>query len=121
MSDSMIMDAVKAFLKPIIAEAIQEAGVVADNEPIAEAVAIQPSSEEAALPESDAEGIALRSKYYTIEEVKTILHIGTTSVYNLFKRKKLTKLKVLGKTVVLREELDNAVEEQSVCRYKHGR
>ena len=61
------------------------------------------------------------SKYYTIDEVKAILRIVTTSVYNLFKRKKLTKYKVLGKTVVLKEELDNAVECQEVCRYKHGR
>ena len=110
MSDTVIMDALKAFLKPIIAEALQEASPVADTVEPEEPAPVQET------PENPDPG-----KYYTVEDVKRILHIGTTSVYNLFKRKKLTKLKVLGKTLVLREELDNAVEAQEVCRYKHGR
>lgn len=121
MSDSSIMEAVKAFLKPIITEALQEVGTVADTETetsIATAVA---ESQETPAVDPEAERRAIMSKYYTVEEVKEILRIGTTSVYNLFKRKQLTKLKVLGKTVVLREELDNAVEAQDVCRYKHSR
>ena len=115
------MEAVKAFLKPIITEALQEAHTVA--EPAAAAAAVAPSvtADGQDLPETDADGNPIKSKYYTVEEVKAILHIGTTSVYNLFKRKKLTKRKVLGKTVVLREELDNAVEAEEVFRYKHSR
>lgn len=115
----MIMDAFKAFLKPIITEAIQEASAVADTEPATAPAPQTPADGE--LPDKDEEGNAIRAKYYTVDEVKAILHIGTTSVYNLFKRRKLTKYKVLGKTVVLREELDNAVEAEEVCRYKHSR
>lgn len=119
MSDTLILDAVKAFLKPIIAEAIQEAGVVADTETTAAPVADPAPQEENQELDPEAEKLAMMSKYYTIDDVKAILHIGTTSVYNLFKRKKLTKMKCLGKTVVLREELDNAVETQEVARYSH--
>ena len=128
----MIMDALKAFLKPIIAEAMHEAGNIADtatpSETFTEQTASVQESEEDLLPEDTSKVPTpeevrqqMLSKYYTVDDVKAILHIGTTSVYNLFKRKKLTKYKVLGKTVVLKEELDNAVECQEVCRYKHGR
>lgn len=141
MSDTLILDAVKAFLKPIIAEAIHEAGNIADTNttaaPVAQlAPAAIPQPEEAAESDAsedqepvpaelteeeraEAERKEAMAKYYDVDEIKAILHIGTTSVYNLFKRKKLTKLKVLGKTVVLREELDNAVETQEVARYSH--
>lgn len=130
MSDTSILDAVKAFLKPIIAEAIQEAGNNADTETVAMPAADLAPSDAATAAEqtpakpsakdvSDAERDEMMSKYYTVDDVKAILHIGTTSVYNLFKRKKLTKMKCLGKTVVLRTELDNAVEAQDVYRYSH--
>lgn len=132
MSDTMIMDALKAFLKPIIAEAMHEAGNIADtatpSDPITEQTASVQDSEEDLLPEETSKVPTpeevrqqMLSKYYTVDDVKAILHIGTTSVYNLFKRNKLTKLKVLGKTVVAREELDNAVEAQEIYRYSHKR
>ena len=143
MSDTLILDAVKAFLKPIIAEALHEAGNTTDTDttsthvarpPIATipqpegAAAIgdyetQPQTLDELTPEerAEAERREMMSKYYTVEDVKAILHIGTTSVYNLFKRRKLTKLKVLGKTVVARSELDNAVETQEIARYSHKR
>lgn len=115
------MEAVKAFLKPIITEAIHEASAVADPTSATAAVAMPAVPEPTQEADEAARQREALSKYYTIDEVKAILRIGTTSVYNLFKRKKLTKYKVLGKTVVLKEELDNAVECQEVCRYKHGR
>lgn len=141
MSDTLILDAVKAFLKPIIAEAMQEASSTADIESIIAPAAGpakpgEPQPEDTAATEASAskepaatelseeeKAEAKRreelAKYYTVDEIKAILHIGTTSVYNLFKRKKLTKLKVLGKTVVARGELDNAVESQDIYRYSH--
>lgn len=117
MSDTTIIEAVKAFLKPIITEAIQEANNEAKSEVAAASVSPAPHASQ----ELDDHGEPLMSQYYTVDEIKTILHIGTTSVYNLFKRKKLTKLKILGKTVVARSELDHAVETEEVFRYKHGR
>lgn len=119
MSDTLILDAVKAFLKPIIAEAIHEAGTVTDTETIAAPVAPPATEDASTKPKLDENGNPDPDQYYTVDEVKAILRIGTTSVYNLFKRKKLTKMKVLGKTVVRKEELDNAVEAQTVARYSH--
>lgn len=60
MSDTMIMDALKAFLKPIIAEAMHEAGNIADtatpSESFTEPTASVQESEEDLLPEETSKG-----------------------------------------------------------------
>ena len=117
----MIAEAVKAFLKPIITEALQEAGVNADAEPVADYLVSKDITRDDNLPATDDNGYPLPPRLYSVDEVKAILHIGTTSVYNLFKRRKLTKLKVLGKTMVNADELEQAIETKEIARYKHGK
>ena len=78
MSDTMIMDALKAFLKPIIAEAMHEAGNIADtatpSETFTEPTATVQESEEDLLPEET-------SKVPTPEEVRlTIVHYHINAV-----------------------------------------
>ena len=93
MSDTMIMDALKAFLKPIIAEAIAEVGAE-----------VAQKSEK---------------RYYTREEACQHLKIGTTTFYRLAKKGKITILKIAGKTLVDADELDEAIETKAVFRYQH--
>lgn len=80
-------------LKPIIAEAIAEAGV--------------------GLPQKS------EKRYYTREEACEHLKIGTTTFYRLVKKGKITILKIEGKTLVDADELDEAIETRSVYRYQH--
>ena len=80
-------------LKPIIAEAIAEAG----------AAAAQRSEK----------------RYYTREEACKHLKIGTTTFYRLVKKGKIQLLKIEGKTLVDANELDEAIETHSVYRYQH--
>ena len=89
----MIMDALKAFLKPIIAEAIAEVGI-----------ATAQKSEK---------------RYYTREEACRKLKIGTTTFYRLAKKGKITILKLEGKTLVDADELDEAIETRQLFRYQH--
>jgi excisionase family DNA binding protein len=42
----------------------------------------------------------------TVEEVAQILRVGRTTIYNMFRRKKLTRLKVEGRTRVQRAEIE---------------
>ena len=80
-------------LKPIIAEAIAEAGAVQ-----------APKSEK---------------RYYTREEACQHLHIGTTTFYRLAKKGKINILKLEGKTLVDADELDEAIETRALFRYQH--
>lgn len=80
-------------LKPIIAEAIAEAGV-------------------AAAQKSE-------KRYYTREEACQKLHIGCTTFYRLAKKGKITILKLEGKTLVDADELDEAIETRAIFRYQH--
>ena len=89
----MIKGFFSSLLKPIIAEAIAEAGV-------------------AAAQKSE-------KRYYTREEACEHLKIGTTTFYRLVKKGKITILKIEGKTLVDADELDEAIETRSVYRYQH--
>jgi len=89
----MIREVFTNILKPIIAEAIAEAGVG------------QPQKSE--------------KRYYTREEACEHLKIGTTTFYRLVKKGKITILKIEGKTLVDADELDEAIETRSVYRYQH--
>ena len=89
----MIRGFVKNILKPIIAEAIAEAGV--------------------ATPQKS------EKRYYTREEACQHLKIGTTTFYRLAKKGKITILKIEGKTLVDADELDEAIETRAVFRYQH--
>ena len=80
-------------LKPIIAEAIAEAGV--------------------------GQSQKIEKRYYTREEACEHLKIGTTTFYRLVKKGKITILKIEGKTLVDADELDEAIETRSVYRYQH--
>lgn len=87
----MIREAVKGFLKPIIAEAMAE-------------VAAQPTTVEG-------------KRYYTREEAQEHLKIGTTTFYRMAKKGKIEILKIGGKTLVDADALDDAIERQEVVRY----
>ena len=92
MSESdMIRGFFKEILKPIIAEAIAEAGVQNNGN-------------------SD-------KRYYTREEACEHLKIGTTTFYRLAKKGKIEILKIGGKTLVDADVLDEAIENQEVMRY----
>ncbi len=87
----MIREAVKGFLKPIIAEAMAE-------------VAAQPTMIDG-------------TRYYTREEAQEHLKIGTTTFYRMAKKGKIEILKIGGKTLVDADKLNEAIERQTVCRY----
>lgn len=87
----MIREAVKGFLKPIIAEAMAEVGV-------------KPTVVEG-------------KRYYTREEAQDHLKIGTTTFYRMAKKGKIEILKIGGKTLVDADALDEAIERQEVVRY----
>lgn len=87
----MIREAVKGFLKPIIAEAMAE-------------VAVKPTVVEG-------------KRYYTREEAQDHLKIGTTTFYRMAKKGKIEILKIGGKTLVDADALDEAIERQEVVRY----
>ena len=89
----MLSAFVRNYIKPIIAEAIAEAGV--------------------ATPKKS------EKRYYTREEVCNLLHIGCTTFYRLAKKGKITILKLEGKTLVDADELDEAIETRAVFRYQH--
>ncbi len=89
----MISAFVRNYIKPVIREAIVEAGYV------------QPQKSE--------------KRYYTREETCKRLHIGCTTFYRLAKKGKITILKLEGKTLVDADELDEAIETKLVYRYQH--
>lgn len=94
MSDT---ETIKVFLvgllKPIISEAVAEAGML-----------------KAARKER---------RFYSREEACDLLHIGCTTFYRLAKKGKINILKIEGKTLVDADELDEAIETRSVFRYQH--
>lgn len=89
----MIRGFFSTILKPIIAEAIAEAGV--------------------------AQSQKSEKRYYTREEACKLLHIGCTTFYRLAKKGKITILKLEGKTLVDADELDEAIETRAIFRYQH--
>ena len=89
----MIKGFFSSLLKPIIAEAIAEAGVAASQKK--------------------------EKRYYTREEACQLLHIGCTTFYRLAKKGKITILKLEGKTLVDADDLDEAIETKAVFRYQH--
>ena len=92
MSESdMIRGFFKEILKPIIVEAIAEAGVQNNGN-------------------SD-------KRYYTREEGGEHLGGGRGTFYRLAKKGKINILKIGGKTLVDADELDAAIENQEVVRY----
>ena len=82
-----------SLLKPIIAEAMAEAGYQAATKS--------------------------EKRYYTREEACHHLKIGTTTFYRLAKKGKIKILKIEGKTLVDADELDEAIETRQVFRYQH--
>ena len=92
MSESdMIRGFFKEILKPIIAEAIAEAGTQNNGNN--------------------------GKRYYTREEACEHLKIGTTTFYRPAKKGKISILKIGGKTLVDADILDEAIENQEVVRY----
>jgi excisionase family DNA binding protein len=47
----------------------------------------------------------------TVEEVAHILRVGRTTIYNMFRRKKLTRLKVEGRTRVQLAEVERYLSD----------
>ena len=87
------MGFLKNILKPAIAEALAEVGIM------------QKQNNE--------------TRYYTREEACRHLKIGTTTFYRLAKKGKINILKIEGKTLVDANELDEAIETRQVYRYQH--
>ncbi len=83
----------KNILKPVIAEALSEIGILHKKES--------------------------EKRYYTREEACRHLKIGTTTFYRLAKKGKINILKIEGKTLVDANELDEAIETRQVFRYQH--
>lgn len=88
-----IKDFLVGLLKPIITEAVVEAG------------ALQATRKE--------------RRFYTREEACKLLHIGCTTFYRLANKGKINILKIEGKTLVDADELDEAIETRAVFRYQH--
>ena len=89
----MIRGFLSSLIKPIVAEAIAEAGTLAAQKK--------------------------EKRYYTREQACQLLHIGTTTFYRLAKKGKINILKLEGKTLVDADELDEAIDTRAVFRYQH--
>lgn len=89
----MLREFLANILKPIIFDAIEEAGLV--------------------LAKKN------EKRYYTREEACKLLHIGTTTFYRLANKGKITILKLEGKTLVDANDLDEAIETRRIFRYQH--
>ena len=91
--NDMISAFVRNYIKPVIMEAIAEAGAMAAQRK--------------------------EKRYYTREEACKLLHIGTTTFYRLAGKGKITILKLEGKTLVDADELEEAIETKAIFRYQH--
>ena len=89
----MSREAVKGFLKPIIAEAMAE---------------VQPQS-----------GQSETHRYYTPEEAWKHLKISRATFYRHVNKGKIELLKIGGKSLVDADELDGAIQRKEIYRYKH--
>lgn len=80
---------------------------------------------EKAVAEQVAKALADREqqkpcpRFYTVEEAAEILRVSRVTIYNLFKRGKLSPLKVGRRTLVDANSFDSAVESQQIFRYQH--
>ncbi len=89
----MFREAVKGFLKPIIAEAMAE---------------VQPQS-----------GQSDTTRYYTPQEAWEHLKISRAAFYRLVGKGKIELLKIGGKSLVNADNLDGAIQRREIYRYKH--
>ena len=89
----ILQDFLVGLLKPIITEAVAEAGI--------------------------AQTARKERRFYTRDEACKLLHIGCTTFYRLAKKGRINILKIEGKTLVDADELDEAIETRSVFRYQH--
>jgi excisionase family DNA binding protein len=89
----MIRGFLSSLIKPIVVEAIAEAGALAAQKK--------------------------EKRYYTREQACQLLHIGTTTFYRLANKGKITILKLEGKTLVDADDLDEAIETRRIFRYQH--
>lgn len=83
---------VSNLLKPIVKEAILEVTGEKENTP--------------------------EDQYYTPAQVQDMLHIGQTTFYRYVNKGKFHLIKLGGKSLVLKSELDAALDTDSVGRYK---
>ncbi len=88
-----ILEMVKGIIKPIIKEALAEAGTIPP-----------PKTEK---------------RYYTREEVCKLIHVGTTTFYRMANKGLIVTKKIGNRTLVDADELDEAIETRQVYRYKH--
>lgn len=57
--------------------------------------------------------------YYTIDELAKLLHVSETSIYNYIRKGKLTPIKMEGRTLFARADVEQAMRNGTLGKYIH--
>lgn len=57
--------------------------------------------------------------YYTVDDLAKLLHVSATSIYNYIRQGKLTPIKMEGRTLFARADVEQAMRNGKLGKYIH--